>query len=96
MLVVVVGLWAILNCTLEELDLVSSGLNNNTMTSLALMLGNSRSLGSLDLYYNRGITISGWEVLSAVLQNPDPALEKLNLELNSINDVTALSLSPMH
>ena len=42
----------------------------------------------MDLHYNAEVTSSGWRAISAVLQNPNSELEKLDLSCNVIgNDV---------
>eukprot|EP00579_Thalassiosira_antarctica_P013627 CAMPEP_0201938610 /NCGR_PEP_ID=MMETSP0903-20130614/41659_1 /ASSEMBLY_ACC=CAM_ASM_000552 /TAXON_ID=420261 /ORGANISM="Thalassiosira antarctica, Strain CCMP982" /LENGTH=652 /DNA_ID=CAMNT_0048479899 /DNA_START=124 /DNA_END=2079 /DNA_ORIENTATION=+ len=76
---------------LENLCLSSCGMNDETVSSIANALTNNCRLRELRLSSNNDVTAAGWEAFSTVLQNPNSALEKLDLQSNSINDGTMIS-----
>ena len=49
-------------------------------------MDNNNKLKERDLNNSHYVTATGCETFSAVLQNPDTALEKVNLGYNRIND----------
>ena len=73
-------------CMLQELSLNNNGFNDEDVTYLANSLANNCVLRELDLSDNERVTASGWRTFSAVLQNPDSALEKINIRYISIGD----------
>ena len=80
-------------CVIKELDLNSNEFNDEVVTHLSNALSNNCVLKELDLHGNAEVTPSGWRAFSAVLQNPNSALEKLDLGYNSINDGALVSLA---
>ena len=73
-------------CMLQELDLNGNNLDDEDVTYLASSLSNNCVLSSLTLCCNGGVT--AWRAFSVVLQNPNSALEKIDLGYSSIgNDI---------
>ena len=81
------------NCGLEEIDLNSNRFNDELIISLSNVLVNYNALKKLNLYNNHRVTEAGWQALSAVLQDPNSALERLNLDFNVINDDALISFA---
>jgi Ran GTPase-activating protein (RanGAP) involved in mRNA processing and transport len=71
---------------LEEFNLGRNRFNDDIMNSLANSLANNSKLRKLNLSGNRDVTSAGWQAFSAVLLNPDSALESIGLSDNAIND----------
>ena len=81
------------NCRLEEIDLSSNRFNDELIISLSNVLVNCNTLKKLNLYNSQRVTAVGWQALSAVLQDPNSALERLHLDFNVINDDTLISFA---
>ena len=73
-------------CMLQELHLYNNNFNDDDVAYLAISLGFNGILKHLDLAYNMGVSSSGWRAFLAFLQNPNSALEELDLGGNLIND----------
>ena len=88
-------------CILEELHLADVGRYNkdDSLTDdLVIQLSNSLANNSVLRCLNLGgdndrVTASGWRVFSAVLQNPNSALERVNLADNAIGNDLLISIS---
>ena len=97
--ITIAGWWAFFgfllspNSILEELNLHSNRFNDDLVISLATYLASNSTLKRLNLSSNRGITNLGWQALSAVLENPYSALEKLDLGSNRIDDDAVISFA---
>ena len=75
-------------CMLQKLFLHYNEINDEAVTYLGNVLANNctlRRLGLGDLEGNR-VTSSGWRAFAAILQNPNSALEELDLARNQINN----------
>ena len=80
-------------CVLEDLYL-GNDLNDEVMSSLTDALASNRSLKSLNLYDNFGVTGVAWQrFFSATLANPSSGLEKLDLDYCGINDAAIEALT---
>ena len=71
---------------LEKLNLRRNYFTDEVVAAFANALANNISLRELDLSSNHDITAMGWVAFSAVLRNPNSALERLGLRCNNIND----------
>ena len=86
-------------CVLQELNLGDNLFGDQEVTYLANSLSNNsllRHLSLRHLYYSGNrppVTPSGWRAFSAVLQNPNSALETVDLQCNSINDDALVSFA---
>ena len=70
-------------CMLQELNVGSNGLDDGVVSYLANSLSGNGVLRNLDLSFSGNVSPSGWREFSAVLQNPNSALEKLDLKINN-------------
>ena len=80
-------------CMLQELVLFENGFTDEVVTHLSHSLANNCVLRHLDPSVNSEVTSSGWREFSAVLQNPNSALEKVDLGYNSIDDDALISFA---
>jgi hypothetical protein len=71
---------------LKKLILRYSAITDEVAAVLTNALANDSRLRELDLSCNPDVTATGWVGFSAVLRNPNSALEKLDLRGNRIND----------
>ena len=81
------------NCLLEEMHLHTNGIYDEEVTHLVNCLANNSLLRHLSLCYNRGVTQFGWRTSLAILQNPNSALEVLDLSSNLIGDDVLVSFA---
>ena len=80
-------------CALENLDLSDNSPNDEAMNALTDALASNRSLKSLNLGGNYGITATWQRFFSTVLANPSSELEKLDLRCCAINDAEIRALT---
>ena len=80
-------------CVLQELDLGCNNLRDGDVDYLTSSLSNNCVLSSLTLCYNEEVTASGWRALSAVLENPNSALEKIDLSYSPIDNDALVSFA---
>jgi len=78
---------------LENLDLSANYFADDIIAALANALVNNRSLREISLSLINGVSEAGWSAFSAVLRNPESALEIIDLSKNSINDEVMHSFS---
>lgn len=78
---------------LLKLNLSCNGFSNEDVTHLANSLTNNCRLIELDISINSEVTSSGWRAFAAVLQNPNSALEKVDLTGNQINNDVLVSFA---
>ena len=69
-----------------NLHLSHNSITDEMVAALTNALVNNSSLEELDLKCNRDVSTTGWSAFSAVLRNPNSALERLGLRCNNIND----------
>ena len=81
------------HCMLLKLNLSCNGFSNEDVTHLANSLTNNCRLIELDISINSEVTSSGWRAFAAVLQNPNSALEKVDLTGNQINNDILVSFA---
>lgn len=71
--------------TLEELDLTGNSIDNVSVVTLANSLAGSTTLKTLNLDCN-SISATGCKSISAILRNPNSALDTLSLGATNIDD----------
>ena len=81
------------SCMLQKLNLCRNCLRDEEMSRLANSLLNNYVLRHLDLRSNYDVTISGWRSFSAIFQNPNSALETVDLRGNAIDDDVMVSFA---
>jgi hypothetical protein len=80
-------------CILQNLALGCNGFDDEDVTYIASFLANNCVLRSLSLHTNEHVTAEGWRAFSAVLLNPNSALEKIDLAYNSIDNDALVSFA---
>ena len=78
------------NCKLVELDLYSTGINDEGANMLGETLSNGSSVKALNIGYNHSISSSGWNAL--INQLPHTSIVSLNLSSNNIDDAGLAAL----
>lgn len=66
-------------CTLEELIITASNIDDGVVAVLVELLAGTRSLRTLGLQNSQSVSSAGWMSLSSALQQPSCALKKINL-----------------
>ena len=74
------------NSALEKFSLCGISIDDISINYLSNPLANNNKLKELNLSCNLDVSATGWQTFSAVLWNPNSALEKLCLRGNFIND----------
>ena len=82
----------------SNLDLVNLSLRYNSIDDrgvqlLVQLVSNMSSLKELRLDNNYWVSTTGWQALSDLLQRPNVALEKLDIEGNNMNNDTVVALA---
>ena len=72
--------------SLEKLGLRDVDLSNDDALALGAALSVNNSLREINLSSNRGICkLSGWQAIAVSLENPNTALQNLDLRWNTVN-----------
>jgi len=81
------------NLDLAELDIHYNQIDDEGLQLLIRFVSSMTSLKELNLSQNRSVTPTGWQALTGILQSPNLALRKLDLDSNNINDDTLVALT---
>ena len=76
-------------CSLESLTLPGNNLDDEGISIIGDSVEKSKTLKSLNLSCNSGITSAGWQGFTKCLRNPTCALRELNVSSCSLGDAKA-------
>ena len=88
-----VGLFHNPLCTLDSVNCVGCGLNDELVQTLTTALVHNSRLRELNISANWEITPAGWQSFAPVLRNPNSALDKLDVSHNPLGDQVMISFA---